>query len=172
MNTEKDKSIALLISRMQEKRDNLLFELEKVQKWLNQIDIFIGQGKDIVGDVEKAISGEISAPLPECPAQTNIKVEPPENKIDRIMRLMGDKSDTETSHPEKIRQILEESGGPLSMSQIHNQFLARNWPIKSGRPRQIIYNTLIRRDDWFVKLGDRLWGLKGRDDIEPNLETA
>jgi hypothetical protein len=171
MTTDEDKSLTLLISKMQQKRDDLLMELEKVQKWLTQVEVIISQGKAIV---EKAMIEGISPNISQTSAQ-QVHLEPleaPEAKAGRILRLIGDKPDTEKNHPEKIRQLFEESGGAMTIQQMDDEFRNRNWPIKSDRRRQIIYNTLVRRNDWFVRLGDKLWGLKGRDDVGAHLDTA
>lgn len=158
MNGQEDTSITALIAKMKEKKDKLLTELEEVQQWLTKLEAMVDQGK--------AIIGEKSENIPEPPSQTAIKDEAPEAKAGRVLSLI--KPNAEKTHAEKCKQLLEESGEPLSLAQLDDLFEKRTWPIncKKKNRRLVIYNSMKRRENWFVKVGDKKWGLKGRDDQE------
>lgn len=161
MNGQEDTSITALITKMKQKKDNLLTELEEVQQWLTKLEAMVDQGK--------AIIGEKSVTIPELSSQMAIEDEAPEAKAGRVLSLI--KPNAEKTHAEKCKQLLEESGNPLTLAQLDELFDKRKWPIKGNNRRLVIYNSLRRNsegkgNDWFVKAGDKKWGLKGRDDRE------
>lgn len=168
---QEDKSITAMIAKMQRKRNELVTELEKVQEWLSQLDTILNRGKVIIGE-ESTSAAPSPAPLsPENKETETIKSRISESISGRILRLI-DKPDAEKTHAEKCKQLLEEAGSPLSLAQLSDQFLKRNWPIKGNNRRLIIYNSMTRRKDWFMSLGNKMWGLKGRDDQQEKLEIA
>jgi len=149
-----DNSITPLVEKMQRKRDELLKELEKVQEWLNQMDVIINRGKAIIG-AEPAINHE-------PPAKTLIDEEKPETKAGRILRLIEEKPDAEKSYAEKIKKLFEELGG-MRVPKIDAQFRERNWPINGKNRNQIIRNALHRKSEWFVLSKDnKIWDLRKR----------
>lgn len=164
MDSQDEKFITALISKMEQKRDNLLRELEEVQKWLTSMESIISQGKVIVGETNIGKASDI--PI-EIPTKDHVEAEPPEAKVGRVLNLL--KPDVQKPHAAKCKQLLEESGGPLSLAQLDVLFDKRSWPIKGDNRRLVIYNSMRRNSegkgkDWFVKAGVKKWGLKGRDD--------
>ncbi len=160
---QEEKSITALISKMQRKKDDLLTELEKVQKWLTTVESIINQGKAIVGEPEPVI-GEISGTLSKVSAEIHGEVELPETKAGRILRLIGEKT-----HAEKIKEILSE-GKRLKLQEISDEFTARNWPINSKSLKnrlQVIKNNLVGKvgKAWFdYDESTKTWGLKGQSE--------
>lgn len=151
-----DKPIMAMIAKMERKRTELLTELEKVQEWLSQFDAILNRGKAIIGEERVTIPG--------LPVKLIVDEEKPETKAGRILRLIGDKPDAEKTHAEKIRQILEESGGPLSIPKIDAQFLEREWPINGKNRNQIIRNALLSKPEWFARSpkDNKIWDLRER----------
>ena len=90
-----DKSIAAMITKMKQKRAELLTELEKVQEWLSQLEAILNRGKAIIGEES------ISTAIPTPPSPDNEK---PDAKAGRILRLI-EKPDAEKSHAEKIKKL-------------------------------------------------------------------
>jgi hypothetical protein len=148
-----DKSLSAMIAKMQEKRAELLTELERVQEWLSQVNMIFNRGKAIIGE---------ESPTAPTPAPPSLDNEKPETKVGRILRLIGDKPDSEKTHADKIRQILEEAGGPLTIPQIDAKFKEKDWPITGKYRNQSIRNNLLRKSTWFVQLEDKTWNLVER----------
>jgi hypothetical protein len=168
-----DKSLSAMIAKMEEKRAELLMELEKVQEWLSQVDAVFTRGKAIIGEES------ISTPAPVPSSADNKKMETISVRISESARMseaissriLRFKPDAEKTHPEKIRQIFQEFGSPLSIPQIDAKFYEKGWPIKGNNRRQIIRNALVKRSAghvkvstsvWFVNLGDKTWDLVER----------
>jgi len=147
-----DMSVAAMIGKMERKRAELLTELEKVQEWLSQLEAILNRGKAIIGEEST------STPTPTPPPPDNEK---PETKAGRILRLI-EKPDSEKSHAEKIKKLLEELGG-MSVPKIDTQFRERNWPINGKNRNQIIRNALNRKSEWFALSKDKkTWNLVKR----------
>jgi len=154
-----DKSIAAMITKMEQKRAELLTDLEKVQEWLNQLEAILSRGKAIIGEEST------STPTPALPSPDNEK---PDAKAGRILRLI-EKPDAEKSHAEKIKKLFEELGG-MSVPKIDAQFRERNWPINGKNRNQIIRNALNRKSEWFEMSKDKkTWNLVKR--VNPEIQA-
>lgn len=172
---QEDKSITAMIAKMQRKRNELVTELEKVQEWLSQLDTILNRGKVIIGDESTSAAPPPAAPSPENKETDTIKSRNSESISGRILRLI-DKPDAEKTQSEKVRQILQESDGPLSVPQIDAKFSEKGWPIEGEHRNQIIRNALIRKsvseknkkskNIWFVLVRDKMWDLAERVNLD------
>ena len=125
-----------LVAKMQQKRDQLLKELEEVQGWLNQWDSYIARAKVIIGE-KSSTSIDISQREPI-----------------RIIRFTGEKRNWE-----KIKLILQEAGKPMTVPEIYEAFIFHNWLIHGKNPKTVIRNTLKDKSDVFER-SDKAWHLK------------
>jgi len=125
-----------LVAKMQQKRDQLLKELDEVQGWLNQWDTYIARAKSIIGE------------------KSSTSIDIPQKEPVRIIRFTGEKRNWE-----KIKLILKESERPMTVPEIYTAFVNRNWRIHGKNPKTVIRNSLLGKSDIFEKI-DKSWQLK------------
>jgi flagellar motility protein MotE (MotC chaperone) len=124
-------------------RDQLLEKLKEfdsIKERLDRLEVFINQGKLLIGEEPEKIDTQKSESTPR-----------------RILRLFGEKT-----NPEKIMEILEASGRAMTVPEISNEFRARNWRLSEKNRMQILRNALKGKPEWFEKEGVGLWNLKWR----------
>ena len=105
--------------------------------------IYLAQSHPAIIGIEEEFT---STPTPASPSPDNKKPETLSVRILESVKMAETissmisrfKPDAEKNQLEKIRQILQESGGPLSVPQIDAKFSEKVWPIKGEHRKQVI----------------------------------
>ena len=131
------------VESAERERDQLLEklkELEKVKERLGQVEAFISQGRILIGvQPSKIVSDE--------PSRGDLGLVP----------FVKPKPNYE-----KILEVLKASGRSMTLSEISNEFRARQWPLSEKNPLEILRTSLKSKPHLFVKKGRGTWDLKER----------
>jgi len=115
-----------------------LKEMDKIKERLGQVEAFISQGKILIGQQPSEILSK--------------KIEDTDVRSIRFLR--------KKPNYEKIVEIFKTTGRAMKLSEISNEFRARQWPLSEKNPLEILRTALKSKPLLFVKIGRGAWDLK------------
>jgi hypothetical protein len=130
------------IEEAQQEREQLfvsLKDLQKIQQRLTELDIFIEKGKILFG----LESSE------ESPKSSDIPASPVRNKT-RFTRHTP-KEDSKKPIYLRIIDLLSETGKPMTLTEIAEEFHKRNWKLSKKNGREVLRGAFKKYPEMFLK---------------------